>query len=74
MLTNTMEDGMSVTPLAFAILDSNPGTHNCSICTKNPATLQATGMHEGPCCLQCAFSLLADLAHSSVDSSIRKTG
>jgi len=38
---------MSVTPLAFAILDSNPGTHNCSICTKNPATLQPQACTKG---------------------------
>lgn len=65
---------MPETPLSFAILDGTAGMHNCSICGINPATLGATGTHEGPCCLQCAFSLLADLAHSSIDDSIKRMG
>jgi hypothetical protein len=64
---------MPETAVAFAILEGAPGAINCAICKNNPATLRSTGTHDGPCCLQCAFSMLADLAHSSVDDSIRKT-
>lgn len=65
---------MPATPIAFAILDGPPGAYHCSICTNNPATLRSTGEHEGPCCLQCAFSMLADLAQTSVEEGIRKGG
>jgi hypothetical protein len=65
---------MPDTTLTFAILDSNPDIRNCSICANNPATLKATGRHNGPCCLQCAFSMLADLAHASVDQGNRRIG
>ena len=65
---------MPATPLVFAILDEPLETYHCSMCGENPATLKAKGMHEGPCCLQCAFSLLADLAQASVERGIRQTG
>jgi len=64
---------MAETQLSFALLVGAPGAIHCAICKNNPATLRSTGTHDGPCCLQCAFSMLADLAHSSVDHSIRKT-
>lgn len=61
-------------PLLFELLDNNPGTYHCSICGKNPATLRSSGPHDGPCCLQCAFSMLAELAESSVDHGIKRAG
>jgi hypothetical protein len=51
----------------FQVLDA-PGTYHCSICGKNPATLKCTGQENGPCCLQCAFSMLAELAQKTVDT------
>src|SRR5512146_1304315 len=68
------ENAMPESPLAFEILESSPGGYQCSICGNNPATLKCTGMHNGPCCLQCAFSMLADVAQKSVDRRIKKTG
>jgi len=50
-----------------------PGMYHCAICGKNAATLKCTGKQNCPCCLQCAFSMLVDLAQRTVDR-IEKAG
>ncbi len=60
---------MPKSPVTFEVIESHPGMYRCSICGKNPATLKCSGMREGQCCLQCAFSMLADLAQWTVDNS-----
>lgn len=67
------DGAMSESPVMFEVIDNNPGTYHCSICGANPATLKCTGAHDGPCCLQCAFSMLADLAQRTVDR-IKRAG
>lgn len=57
----------------FEAIEGGPGMYHCSICSKNPATLKCTGKGNGPCCLQCAFSMLADLAEWTVEN-IKKAG
>ena len=57
----------------FETVEGSP-IANCSICGANPATLKATGTHEGECCLPCACNTLANLAQWTVDNRIRKTG
>ena len=57
----------------FEVIEGSPGMYHCSICGKNPATLKCSGLENGPCCLQCAFSLLADLAEWTVDN-MQKAG
>ena len=64
---------MPKSSVMFDLIEENPGTYDCHFCGHNPATLKCTGAHEGPCCLQCAFSMLADLAQRTVDR-IQKAG
>ena len=63
------EGSMPKSPVTFEVIESHLGMYHCSICGINPATLKCSGMQEGPCCLQCAFSMLADLAQWTVDNS-----
>lgn len=60
--------------VTFDLIEENPGTYDCHFCGHNPATLKCTGAHDGPTCLQCAFSMLADLAQQTVDRRIKKAG
>jgi len=60
---------MPKSPVTFEVIES-PGMYQCSIYGHNPVTLKCSGVPEG---LQCAFSLLANLALSSLDRSIRRT-
>jgi hypothetical protein len=61
-------------PVTFEAIESRPGIYHCSFCEHNPATLKCSGMREGPCCLQCAFNMIADLAQWTVDNSTRRAG
>ncbi len=65
---------MPKSPVTFEVIESQPGMYHCSICGQNPATLKCSGMREGPCCLQCAFSMIADLAQWTVDNSTKRAG
>jgi hypothetical protein len=58
---------MPKSSVMFDLIEESPGTYDCQFCGNNPATLKCTGAHEGPCCLQCAFSMLVDLAQRTVD-------
>ena len=58
----------------FAVIEDGPGTYQCSICGLNAATLKCTGAHDGPCCLQCGFNMIADLAQRTVDRGIKTAG
>jgi hypothetical protein len=64
---------MPKAPVTFEVIESHPRMYHCSICGKNPATLKCSGRENGPCCLQCAFSLLAELAEWTVDN-MQKAG
>ena len=64
---------MPKAPVTFEVIESPPGMYHCSICGHNPATLRCTGAPKGPCFLQCAFSLLANLAEWTVDN-MQKAG
>lgn len=48
-------------------IEGEAGLYDCCICCKNQATLRCSGISGGPCCLQCAFSILAHLAEETVD-------
>lgn len=65
------EGAMPRSSVMFDVMEDNPGMHHCSVCGKNPATLKCTGAHDGLCCLQCAFSMLVDLAQRTVDNMKR---
>ena len=64
---------MPQSSVLFDAIEDGPGIYHCLICGLNPATLQCAGAHGGPCCLQCAFSMLADLAQRTVDNA-KRTG
>jgi hypothetical protein len=57
----------------FESIDGTSAVANCSACGANPATLKATGSHEGDYCLPCACNKLAALAQWTVDQRIAKT-
>jgi hypothetical protein len=57
----------------FETLEGSP-IGNCSMGGTNPATLNATGTHEGDWRLPCACNTLANLAQYTVDHRIKKTG
>lgn len=59
---------MPKSPVTFEVIESQPGMYHCSICGHNPATLKCSGLREGPYCLQCAFSMLAELAACTVNN------
>ena len=58
----------------FETIEGSEPVAVCTICCRNPATLKATGTHEGDCCLPCACNALATLAQWTVDHRIAKTG
>jgi hypothetical protein len=59
---------MPKSSVLFDVIEDGPGMYHCYFCGQNPATLKCTGAHDGPCCLQCAFSILANLAQRTVDN------
>lgn len=67
------EDGMPKSVM-FETIDGTSAVANCSACGANPATLKATGLHEGDYCLPCACNALANLAQWTVDHRTVNTG
>lgn len=53
--------------VTFEAIEGGAGVYDCCICCKNPATLRCSSISGGPCCLQCAFSILLRLAEETVD-------
>ncbi len=60
--------------LMFEPIEGGPGIYHCCICGANPATLECKGTHNGPCCLQCAFSMLAELAEHTLNNNVKRAG
>ena len=52
--------------VTFEEIQDEAGLYDCCICGKNLATLRCSGIGGGPVCLQCAFSMLAQLAEETV--------
>lgn len=53
--------------ITFEAIENRAGLYHCCICGKNQATLKCSGIAGGPCCLQCAFSMLARLAEQTAE-------
>lgn len=60
--------------VTFGGIERTPGIYGCCICGQNPATLKLWGSQADECCLQCAFTMIADLAERSVDNRLKRTG
>jgi hypothetical protein len=67
------ESTMPKSLVMFDVIEDGPGMYHCYFCGQNPATLKCAGAHDGPCCLQCAFSILANLAERTVDN-VKRAG
>ena len=65
---------MPKSSVMFEAIEGGPGMYHCCVCGANPATLECRGTYNGPSCLQCAFSMLADLAQWTVDNSTKRAG
>lgn len=52
--------------VTFEAIEGEAGLYDCCMCQRNPATLRCSGIGGGPCCLQCAFGMLANLAAETV--------
>lgn len=58
----------------FETMEGSESVAVCTICGRNPATLKATGTHEGDCCLPCACNILGTLAQWTVDNRFKQSG
>jgi len=59
--------------VTFEAIEDSPEISHCCVCGMNPGTLKCSGARNGPCCLQCAFSMLSELAQWTVEH-IKRAG
>jgi hypothetical protein len=59
--------------VTFEAIEAGPEISHCCVCGVNPGTLKYSGARNGLCCLQCAFSMLSELAQRTVEH-IKRAG